>query len=158
MTIYFYKADEPYGCFSNFSPHPVVMDALRWPTSEHYYQAQKFSGTPDAHLGEIIRQAATPEQAAALGRDRSRVVRSDWERVKCGVMYDVVRVKFQSHPEIQSVLLGTGDQFIVENSPTDYFWGCGRDRSGENHLGRILMQIRAECRALLQHPSPDLRA
>ena len=152
MTIYFYKVQEPYGCFSNFSPHAVVMDSIQWPTSEHYYQAQKFIGTIDAHLCETIRQATTPEEAAALGRDRNRVVRSDWDHVKCQVMYEVVRVKFQSHPEIQAVLLGTGDQLIIENSPTDCFWGCGVDREGENHLGRILMRIRAECRASQSFP------
>ncbi|MEM9136433.1 MAG: NADAR family protein [Cyanobacteria bacterium P01_F01_bin.42] len=146
MTIYFYKADEPYGCFSNFSPHPVVMDQLRWPTSEHYYQAQKFVGTTDAQLGEVIRQATTPEAAAALGRDCSRIVRADWEQVKCDVMYAVVRVKFQSHLEIQSLLLATGEQLLIENSPTDFFWGCGRDHNGKNHLGQILMRVREECR------------
>ncbi len=146
MTIYFYKVDEPYGCFSNFSPHAVVMDSIRWPTSEHYYQAQKFVGTPEAFLCEEIRQATTPEAAAALGRDRRRTVRSDWEQVKCAVMYEVVRVKFMTHPEIRAILLETGDQMIIENSPNDCFWGCGVDRDGENHLGRILMQVRSELR------------
>jgi hypothetical protein len=37
--IWFYRVDEkPYGCFSNFSPHPVLMDGKTWPTSEHYFQ------------------------------------------------------------------------------------------------------------------------
>ncbi|HKC73877.1 MAG TPA: NADAR family protein, partial [Chloroflexota bacterium] len=43
MTIYFYSTREkPYGCFSNFSPHGFELDGVWWPTSEHYFQAQKF--------------------------------------------------------------------------------------------------------------------
>jgi N-glycosidase YbiA len=34
----------------------------------------------------------------------------------------------------------------VEDSPVDYFWGCGIDRSGQNQLGQILMQVRSELR------------
>src|SRR6266566_10027691 len=42
MTIYFYGSKgQPYGCFSNFSPHGFELDGTWWPTSEHYFQAQK---------------------------------------------------------------------------------------------------------------------
>jgi N-glycosidase YbiA len=33
---------------------------------------------------------------------------------------------------------------IIEDSPVDYFWGCGIDRTGTNQLGRILMQVRTD--------------
>jgi ribA/ribD-fused uncharacterized protein len=39
-------------------------------------------------------------------------------------------------------LLSTGNQLIVENSPVDYYWGCGADGSGKNMLGKILMEVR----------------
>jgi predicted NAD-dependent protein-ADP-ribosyltransferase YbiA (DUF1768 family) len=35
---------------------------------------------------------------------------------------------------------------LIENSPTDYFWGCGANHTGENHLGKILMGVRTEIR------------
>jgi ribA/ribD-fused uncharacterized protein len=80
VTIYFYGADEvPYGCFSNFSPHAFDLDGYWWPTSEHFFQAQKFVGTRHA---DLIRRARTPLRAAELGRDRSKPMRRDWERVK----------------------------------------------------------------------------
>ncbi|NJN24313.1 MAG: NADAR family protein [Acaryochloridaceae cyanobacterium RL_2_7] len=147
MTIYFYKVQEQYGCFSNFSPHSIVMGAVQWPTSEHYYQAQKFIGTEDeAVICEQIRPCPSPEQAAALGRDRIRVIRPDWDQTKDQVMYEAVKTKFSSHPEICSVLLATGSEEIVEDSPNDYYWGCGADKTGENHLGKILMRVREELR------------
>lgn len=149
MPIYFYKADQPYGCFSNFSPHGVRLDGYDWPTVEHFYQAQKFAGTPDGAVIVAIRQAATPGEAAAMGRDPARSLRPDWEAVKRSVMYEGVWAKFVTHPSIREVLLATGDEVLVEDSPTDYFWGCGRDRTGQNHLGQILMAVRDRLRSEL---------
>jgi ribA/ribD-fused uncharacterized protein len=153
MTIYFYKVNEPYGCFSNFSPHGIDLQGIHWATVEHYYQAQKFVGTTDAALIPVIHAVQTPEQAAALGRDRTRQVRSDWEQVKTAVMREAVLKKFLTHTDIQAILISTGDQLIVENSPKDYFWGCGRDKTGNNHLGKILMSVRQEIRQRLALPS-----
>ena len=46
-VINFYSVSEEYGCFSNFSPHRIKLDGKTWPTSEHYFQARKFVGSPD---------------------------------------------------------------------------------------------------------------
>lgn len=149
MTIYFYKVWQPYGCFSNFSPHPIEIQGTYWPTVEHYYQAQKFVGSEEEIIIiPSIHAAATPEEAAALGRCGTRKLRSDWEMVKTDVMRAAVLKKFITHTEIQEVLLVTGDEILVENSPTDYFWGCGADKTGQNHLGKILMSVRKEIRQL----------
>lgn len=140
MTIYFYSTrEEPYGCFSNFSAHGFELDGVYWPTSEHYFQAQKFVGTP--HV-EQIRQVKTPKDAAKMGRERKRPLRQDWEEVKDDIMRKAVLCKFETHANIREVLLSTGDEEIVENSPIDYYWGCGKDGSGKNKLGLILMEVR----------------
>jgi len=149
MTIYFYKVCQPYGCFSNFSPHGIEMEGIYWPTVEHYYQGQKFVGTTDASIIPLIHDAPTPEEAAALGRCPSRCLRPDWELVKTQVMRVGVLQKFITHPDIREILLITGDEMLIENSPTDYFWGCGANHTGENHLGKILMGVRAEIRLQL---------
>ncbi|MBD2387723.1 NADAR family protein [Cylindrospermum sp. FACHB-282] len=146
MTIYFYKVWQPYGCFSNFSPHGIQIQGTYWPTVEHYYQAQKFVGSLDAVIIPEIHAAATPEAAAALGRCCTYRLRPDWELVKTCVMREAVLKKFLTHGEIREVLLNTDDEILVENSPTDYFWGCGADKTGHNHLGNILMDVRAELR------------
>ena len=154
MTIYFYKVNEPYGCFSNFSPHEIHLQGTNWSTVEHYYQAQKFVGTIDAALVQMIYTAQTPEEAAALGRDRTRLVRPDWEQVKTEVMREAILKKFLTHRDIQAILISTENELIVENSPCDYFWGCGEDKTGDNHLGKILISVRQEIRQLAL-PSPD---
>ncbi|MEI6046133.1 MAG: NADAR family protein [Chloroflexota bacterium] len=144
--IYFYSSREtPYGCFSNFSPHGVELDGVWWPTSEHYFQAQKFVGTPSA---EEIRHAPSPKLAAEMGRDRKRPLRSDWEQVKDDVMRRVVLQKFKTHSDIRAILLATGERLLIENAPHDYYWGCGSNGSGLNKLGKLLMEVRTA----LHHP------
>ncbi|BAY26076.1 hypothetical protein NIES2100_58870 [Calothrix sp. NIES-2100] len=149
MTIYFYKVWQPYGCFSNFSPHGIKIQGTYWPTVEHYYQAQKFVGSIDAVIIPVIHNARTPEEAAALGRCSSRQIRADWCQVKTQVMREAVLKKFLTHAEIRDILLDTGDEILVENSPNDYFWGCGVNQTGENHLGKVLMSVREEIRKLV---------
>lgn len=146
MIIYFYsQREKPYGCFSNFSNHGFILDDLWWPTSEHYFQAQKFAGNPDV---EKIRLTKTPREAANMGRERTRPLRGDWEQVKEEIMLKAVRCKFETHSDIKEILLSTGDELLVENSPIDYYWGCGQDGSGKNRLGFILMSLREEFKAL----------
>ncbi|MBE9050417.1 NADAR family protein [Nostocales cyanobacterium LEGE 11386] len=139
MTIYFYSDREQYGCFSNFSSHGFELDNLYWYTSEHYFQAQKFIGT--FHV-EQIRLVKTPKDAAKMGREKSRPLRQDWEKVKDDVMRKAVRRKFETHKDIRDILLSTDNEEIVENSPIDFYWGCGADGSGKNMLGIILMEVR----------------
>ena len=39
--ILFYNKNEPYYGFTNFSPHPVMYNGKRYPTSEHLFQSFK---------------------------------------------------------------------------------------------------------------------
>jgi N-glycosidase YbiA len=115
-----------------------------WSTVEHYYQAHKFQGTKFAYLMAEIQAASTPELAAKIGRNPNHQPRADWDQCKCEMMYRAVWQKFSTHLDIQQTLLDTLDLEIVEDSPVDYFWGCGIDRTGKNHLGQILMRVRRE--------------
>ena len=144
LIIYFYKVNAPYGCFSNFSPHSIDLGGKRWATVEHYYQAHKFEGTDLEYLMAEIHAAPTPELAAKIGRAPTHQPHVDWDINKREVMYRAIWQKFSSHLDVRQTLLDTLDAEIVEDSPVDYFWGCGIDRSGQNQLGRILMQVRSE--------------
>jgi ribA/ribD-fused uncharacterized protein len=143
-VINFYSTTGEYGCFSNFSRHTVFLKGKRWPTSEHYFQAQKFAGTEHE---EAVRLCKRPSEAAAMGRSRKLPLRRDWESVKDGIMLEVVRAKFTQHDDLKAILLGTGDAKLVEHTENDSYWGDGGDGSGKNRLGQILMQVREELRA-----------
>jgi N-glycosidase YbiA len=146
IKIYFYKVNNSYGCFSNFSPHSIELAGENWATVEHYYQAQKFVGTRFEELMVQIHAAPTPEIAAQIGRKPEHQPHPNWDRYKCEVMYRAVWQKFTTHASIQQTLIETNDAEIIEDSPVDYFWGCGIDRTGTNHLGKILMQVRDRLR------------
>ena len=141
MAIRFYSLKNQFGEFSNFSAHPFDLDGKRWPTSEAYFQAQKFE---DEAVQEQIRLAPTPMKAANLGRSRSFPLRSDWEQIKDDAMRRALRAKFLAHPELGTLLLSTGDEQLVEATTNDYYWGCGTRGDGLNRLGELLMELRAQ--------------
>jgi ribA/ribD-fused uncharacterized protein len=143
-VINFYSVGDEYGEFSNFAAYPIKLDEKLWPTSEHYFQAQKFD---DAGQQEAIRTAKTPMIAARMGRDRSKKLRGDWESVKVSIMTEAVRAKFTQHEELRAILLATGDAKIVEHTTNDSYWGDSGDGSGRNMLGQVLMRVREELRS-----------
>lgn len=143
-TINFYHETEtPYGCFSNFAAYPIELRGKTWPTSEHFFQAQKFSGT--AHEEEI-RRAPTPGEAARLGHQPTLPLRSDWEKVKEDIMREALWAKFTQHPQLAQLLRDTGDAILVEHTRNDRYWADGGDGSGLNRLGHLLMEIRGKIR------------
>ena len=142
-TIKFYRVNEPYGAFSNFSPHPVTLKGRTWLTSEHYFQAQKFA---DTEHEEAIHLAKSPMVAARMGRTRKHPLRTDWEKVKETIMREVLRAKFTQHADLRSLLLSTGEAELVEHTRNDSYWGDGGDGTGKNRLGHLLMELRAQLR------------
>lgn len=139
--IKFYKVHDDYGFMSNFAPYPFSDGSKNWPTSEHYFQAQKFL-IPE--IQEKIRQIASPMDAALEGRNPQNPLRPDWEEVKDEVMLQALRMKFNQNPEIAKGLLATGDAILIEHTRNDAYWADGGDGSGKNKLGLLLMQVREE--------------
>jgi ribA/ribD-fused uncharacterized protein len=144
VAIHFYSLKDPYGEFSNFSPHPFDLDGKTWPTSEAFFQAQKFE---DKAYQEQIRLAPSPMKAAQLGRSRDFPLRANWNEVKDDAMRRALKAKFAAHPGLQELLLSTGDEPIVEATTGDYYWGCGTRGDGLNRLGELLVELRAALRA-----------
>jgi N-glycosidase YbiA len=142
-VIQFYGTGDDYGCFSNFAHYPIKLKGRTWPTTEHYFQAQKFPGTDHE---EEIRKASNPAKAKKMGRSRKYRLRKDWEQVKDGIMREAVLAKFTQHEDIRAVLLSTGEAVLVEHTRNDDYWGDGGDGHGKNKLGKILMSVREELR------------
>ena len=139
MVIEFYKVNDEYGCFSNFSKHGFELDGKYWMTSEHYFQAKKFI---ENEYEEQVRMSSTPMEAANKGRDRNRPLRKDWEEVKDDIMRIAVLEKFKVNDDAKKILLSTGEEEIIEKTTDDYYWGSAKDLTGKNKLGKILMVVR----------------
>lgn len=133
----------PYRWLSNFAPAPIIYNGHLYKDTETAYQAAK---TLDPDEQAHVRGSAKPGDAKRAGN--AVTLRPDWEAIKLRVMEDVLRLKFQL-PEYHARLRSTCDIYLEEgNNWHDLFYGkCYCDKhlgEGENHLGKLLMKIRAE--------------
>lgn len=128
-----------YRFLSNFFPSLVIYAGRCYTSVEHAYQASKTLNQPQR---DAIRAAETPGRAKRMGQKVA--LRPNWDTYKLDVMEMLVGEKFRIAEDLADLLLATGDAELVEgNTWGDTFWGvCGG--MGENHLGRILMRVRAE--------------
>jgi hypothetical protein len=124
---------------SNFYRSTFKLYGRTWATVEHAYQAQKCE---DFKEYNGIHEAKTPRIARNLGQDCK--MRKDWDSVKYSVMKECCHAKFTQDEILKKELLDTGDQELIEDSPVDWYWGCGDDGKGQNMLGKVLMEIREE--------------
>lgn len=138
----FYRLKEPGGYMSNYWKATFKIYDREWLTVEHAYQAQKCT---DQTEYDAIHQAAKANDARLLGQKVK--MRENWDSIKYSVMEECVRAKFQQHQDLREQLLATGDEELIEDSPVDWYWGCGADGKGQNMLGKILMAIREELKA-----------
>lgn len=153
-VVCFYERE--FYCFSNFSSFSVVFFGQRCMTSEHAYQAIKFSRHPS--IADLVVAAPSAHDAKKIAHQHKTQMHPDWNELKVPAMTQICRAKLAQHPYIQKKLLETGDRLIVEDSPTDSFWGWGPDRNGQNELGKIWMKLRSELRerkgSMTEHVHP----
>ena len=109
----------------------------------------------DAEVAEKILTAAHPREHKALGRKVKSFDDKVWKASRERIVLAGNRVKFTQNPELKELLLATKGTELVEASPYDKIWGIGLAASdpraqdptlwkGQNLLGRILTQLRAE--------------
>ena len=137
MPIKFFGNTNKHGWLSNFSEHPVMIDEIEYPTVEHYYQCEKCTDNGDY---KWVFMSASPGQAKRRGKSVS--IRPDWDSVKTDIMKKALEAKITQHPHLRRLLLETGTEDLVEDSPYDWYWGCGKNGTGQNVMGHLWMTIR----------------
>ena len=132
-----------YRWLSNFWPAVIRSNGESYSSVEHAYQAEKCADAEDRKM--FSRAGLSAGQAKRLGRQIK--IREDWDdNLKLLVMNILIRRKFLQNTDLREKLLATGDAVLVEgNLWGDRFWGVCLGR-GENHLGKILMEVREELR------------
>lgn len=127
-----------YGFLSNFHKCSVEFEGMTYPSVEHAFQAAK---NPDPEYRSLIASVSSPVTAKRMGKKTA--LRPDWEEVKDGIMYKLLKSKF-SDPELRVKLIATGDAELTDgNNHWDRFWGVCRGE-GLNKLGKLLMRVREE--------------
>src|ERR1700735_4079532 len=142
--LYFGRDRAAFGFLSHFHPARIALDGETWPTVEHFYQAQK---SDDPGYRTAIRNAASPSMAKRLAAPPDaprRVSQQSWFR-KHGTL--ARGANFPQTPPLPRLRLATGTAELIEDSPFEPFWGSGKDGSGENWAGRVLMDVRERSRA-----------
>ena len=162
----FFRPTEELGELSNFyAPAvPLVHCDKEFSTAEHLYHWMKLvypgASADSLALAEQVRVQSTPYKAKFLVggtnpkwewqralvkvRDgfKDAWIRDDWEAVREEVMRRILFIKFRGDAACRAVLFRTEERGLVEASPYDSFWGCGRDGRGENILGKLLVEVR----------------
>ncbi|TSC54674.1 MAG: hypothetical protein LiPW30_140 [Parcubacteria group bacterium LiPW_30] len=137
--IFFYEHE--FYVFSNYSSFMLEWKGKLYPTSEHAYHSEKFE---DEELKEQIRNTRSAHDSQKLANANKDKQRKDWNEVKLDVMKDILRAKVIQHPYVKKKLLESGDKELIEDSWRDDFWGWGPNKDGENHLGKLWMEVREE--------------
>ena len=146
--VRFYEHD--FYVLSNFSAFTLCWRGRRFDTSEAAYHFEKFPDAPGVR--DAILRAPSAHEAYKVAERHKAERRGDWDDVKVGVMLDILRAKASQHEYVRRKLLATGDRQLVEDSWRDDFWGWGPDRKGQNMLGQLWMQVRAEMQG--EKPAP----
>ena len=130
-----------FAFLSNFYNCQFVWNGFTWHCSECAFQAAKSLNYEDW-------QAIAKMTAGQSKRAGKKVkLRSDWDKIKFHIMYQIVREKFMQNSHLTMLLIATGDHILEEgNSWGDRIWGVSPANSGNgnNALGNILMTIRKE--------------
>lgn len=143
-TICFYNTNELYYELTNFYPSPITINSITYLTVEHYFQSQKFS---DINIQKQISMSNTPRDAFNLAQNYAKQnpqsVYSDWHSSrKFRIMKEALIQKFSQNPTLRKLLINTGNKVLVEHTDKDTEWGDGGDGSGNNNLGKLLVEVR----------------
>lgn len=140
--VAFYDKTNPITeIFGNFYQSPVQYNGDTYQCAEGAFQAQKF--THDKALMAKFKNLSG-DDAFKLARSNASKVQATWHSHKGKVMQEILREKFKD-ANLKDKLLATGKSYLVEHTPVkgrDTFWSDDNDGTGQNMLGKLLMQVR----------------
>jgi ribA/ribD-fused uncharacterized protein len=145
--VFFYEQD--FYVLSNFSAFEVEWSGFTFKTSEHLYHWMRFtiSDEPGAQfVAGKVKNARSAHDAFKLAQDHKSLQAANWNSQKVGFMREILRQKADQHEYVSRKLLATGERELIEDSWRDDFWGWGPNRDGQNMLGKLWMEVRAELR------------
>ncbi|MFF9347290.1 NADAR domain-containing protein [Streptomyces sp. NPDC014734] len=125
----------------NDYPAPVVIGETVHPSVAHAYWALSVA---DPEVRDAVSAAATAGAAWALAAEAPR--RDGWAHARTAVMTELLRAKYDQHPDLAEILLATDDATVLYDDMYSDFWGDNAGR-GRNWTGRLLELVRSELHA-----------
>ncbi len=146
------------GFLSQWHPSRFTLGGRDYVCAEQYMMHHKALLFDDQRAAQAILASNQPADHKRWGRQVRAFRPEVWEVHKVAIVTAANRAKFSQNPGLRKKLLATGDAILVEANPRDQVWGVGlearapeiqdpRQWRGENLLGQILMQVRAELAA-----------
>ena len=121
-----------FSFLSNFHPCEITIGSHTYGNAEAAYQALKCKGYEDKFIG------LTGAEAKRLGKYLP--MQEGWDEKRIDAMRFVLQQKFKN-PELMAQLQQVQGDIQEDNYWNDTFWGVCNG-VGENHLGKLLMEIR----------------
>lgn len=141
----------PYKFLSNFFWSELNFEGLKYPSVEHAFQAAKLRENQQRNSYGFTDSGLSFGDAKRLGRQVP--LRDDWKDIREDVMARCLWAKFQD-PQLREKLLRTGESELVDghSGSPDLIWGYHiPSQKGENRLGILLMDLRAQLKDKVQH-------
>ena len=140
-----------FSSFSNLSPAPIEIDGVLYASTEHFYQYNKCLASGNHTAAAEVLLSKEPESAMTAGAAVKAT--KEWTQTEGKrIMKRAAKIKFTPQ-HMQQKLRSTGDRHIAE-ATRNTLWGVGvpftsdclnmDTYKGENIMGQILMELRAE--------------
>jgi nicotinate (nicotinamide) nucleotide adenylyltransferase len=127
-----------YDFLSNRYPCHIVWEGLKFRSAEAAFQASKCK---DEKERKVFAGCST-DKAVLKGKNLTPY--PGWEEAQTSIMESILQAKFEQNPALMRKLAETGNRVLLNgNNKQETFWGIDLySWIGENHLGRIIMNIR----------------
>lgn len=123
-----------YYFLSNMYPCEITYNGLTYTCVEATFQAQKNITESD--------KFTNLDGYAAKKLGRKIKLRHDWDTIKLTIMKDLLSIKF-SDKQLAEQLKQITEPIVENNTWNDTYWGVCNN-VGENHLGKLLTEIKEE--------------
>jgi ribA/ribD-fused uncharacterized protein len=156
--LFFFSKEPENKEFSNFYETEFELDAVKYKSAEHAFEAVKAKTFGDEEMFEKILKAKSAQSAKSFGNKVKDFKEETWKEKQDEVMKTVLRAKFTQNLELRKKLLDTEDKVLANADSRDKYWGIGTSANtsmakdpkkwkGENKLGVMLMELRTAIRA-----------
>ena len=146
VTLFYRKESH----LSNHHPCKIVDKGVSYNCVEQYLMVHKATLFEDENA---VKEIMATDDPMVQKRVRVKKFNLDmWRKVSLDVMRRGLTMKYEQNPELKNKLLQTGNAQLAEAAPRDGYWGIGmamhhpdaldRSKWGENHLGKLLMEVR----------------
>ena len=117
----------------------MEVDGHLFCSSEQAYQHTKAVFNGNFVAANSILRTSDPLAIYYIGK--SITCNTQWSGQKLGVMKNILLCKFSQVKEFRDELILTDRKALVECTGNEY-WGRGKNGTGKNMLGVLLMQLR----------------